>query len=112
MKNFYPNLKITPRRPRAKFSVFYRWGIEICNTKHGHMVWLANLLDINYASIGIKFPMRFRYTKFFYGAQHRHLKIGFLYLNWGFYTKIHAKIKYKVSKNDKTKKNTRSKKGI
>ncbi len=104
MQKFYPELKITPRRHGSNFRVFYRWGIEICNTKHSHMVWLANLLNINYASVGIKFPIRFKYTKFFYGSQHKNLKIGFVYISWGFYSQIYGKIKYKVSKNGEIKK--------
>lgn len=111
MQIFHPekDLNLSPRRS-SKFRVFYMWGIEICNTKHNHLVWLANLLKINYASVGIKFPMKFKYTKFFYGSQHRNLKIGFIYVKWGFYTRIHKN--YKYTKNGKSKKNTRSKKGI
>ena len=107
----HPNQKIevTPRRAR-KFSIFYKWGIEICNVKYGHGTWIASLFKVNYISIGFKPKFRFRYTKFFYGTNHRHLMVGFIYLNWGFYNKIHKNYKYLEKKNGKTNNNRRSKK--
>lgn len=101
-------IEITPRRSR-KFSVFYKWGVEICNIKYSHGLWIANFFNINYLSVGIKSGFKFRYSKFFYGSNHRHLRIGFIYINWGFYTKIHKKFKY-TQINGKTNNNRRSKK--
>jgi hypothetical protein len=107
-----PNdLKIYPRRPGRRFKIFYMWGIEICNTKYNWNVWLANLLKINYLALGFKWSIKFKYKKFFYGANHRHLSIGPIYLNWGFYSRIYTKFKY-ITKDGKTKNNTRSKKRI
>lgn len=111
MQIFYPELKTTPRKPRRKFKVFYMWGVEICNTKHGWNVWLANLLRINYLALGLKWSTKFRYRKFFYGSNHRHLTLGPIYINWGFYSRIYTKFKY-TAKNGKTENNTRSKKRI
>lgn len=112
MQIFHPELEITPRRPKKKFKIFYKWGIEICNTKYNWNVWTANLLKINYLALGFKWSTKFRYRKFFYGANHRHLSLGPVYINWGFYSKIYTEFKYKISKNGKSKNNTRSKKRI
>jgi hypothetical protein len=101
-------IEIFPRRAK-KFSIFHKWGIEICNAKHNHGVWIADLFKVNYISIGFKSRFGFRYTKFFYGSNHRHLRIGFIYVNWGFYTKIHKEFKYKKI-NGEANNNRRSKK--
>lgn len=101
-------IEITPRRSK-KFTIFYKWGIEICNVKYKHGIWIADLFKVNYISIKLKSRFGFKYTKFFYGSNHRQLSLGFISINWGFYARIHKKFKYKKI-NGNTNNNRRSKK--
>lgn len=101
----------TIKTSKRNFRVFYKWGIEVCNVKYKHNVWLADFLRLNYITVGLKTPFKFKYTKFFYGCHHRNLRIGIVYINWGFYNKIHKKFKY-AAKNGKRNNNRGSKKKI
>lgn len=63
------------------------FSVSICDAAYkkygGHNQWLANLLRIDYLTIGFAFG--FGYYHGWYDGQHHNIMCGLFFINWGGY---------------------------